>query len=165
MVCRHRADVVEFPDGTRVLASGWFERTPSDEKPDFGLYLDPMWTPTWPSEHLDWPDFGVPTQHVQADAAIERAWRKAQKGARVEVACIGGHGRSGTVLACMAVLAGIAPDEAVRWVRQAYCERAVQEPSQEYWMQRFAERQASPTPRATPGTPAARATQATKSAQ
>jgi len=67
----------------------------------------------------------------------------AQEGKRVEVACIGGHGRTGTVLACMAVLAGVPANEAVRWVRNQYCERAVQEPSQEYWMERFAERQAS----------------------
>jgi hypothetical protein len=30
--------------------------------------------------------------------------------------------------------------EAVRWVRETYCQRAVQEPSQQYWIERFAER-------------------------
>src|SRR6266540_1920322 len=105
MVCRHKADVVEFPDRTRVLASGWFER-------------------------------------AAADAQIISAWQQAQAGKRVEVACIGGHGRTGTVLACMAVLAGIPADEAVSWVRARYCVRAVQEPAQQYWMERFAERHA-----------------------
>ena len=131
-----------------MLASGWFERSPDEAPPDFGLYLDPMWTPTWPSEHLDWPDFGVPREHAAADEQILNAWQHAQSGRKVEVACIGGHGRTGTVLECMAVLAGIAPDAAVQWVRDEYCERAVQEPAQEYWMLRFAERQASQTTRA-----------------
>ena len=140
MVCRHRADPVQFPDGTRVLASGWFERAPDDAVPDFGLYLDPMWTPAWPAEHLDWPDFGVPNDLAAADAHIIDAWQRARNGEAVEVACIGGHGRTGTVLACMAVLAGIAPPDAVSWVRDNYCQRAVQEPSQAYWMARFAER-------------------------
>jgi hypothetical protein len=146
MVCRHRADVVRFPDGTRVLASGWFERAAGDRTPDFGLYLDPMWTPTWPAEHLDWPDFGVPKDLTSADEQILEAYRRARDGHAVEVACIGGHGRTGTVLACMAVLAGVAPPDAVSWVRQHYCERAVQEPSQAYWMERFAERQQNAVP-------------------
>jgi len=140
VVCKHRADLVEFPDGTRVLASGWFERAPDAGVPDFGLYLDPMWTPTWPAHHLDWPDLGVPSDLAVADEQIMDAWRRARAGNMVEVACIGGHGRTGTVLACMAVLAGVAPTDAVPWVRNNYCQRAVQEPSQAYWMERFAER-------------------------
>jgi len=146
MVCRHRADVVEFPDGTQVLASGWFDRKQNEPEPDYGLYLDPMWTPEWPAEHLDWPDFGVPKQHALADASIHRAWDEARKGKNVEVACVGGHGRTGTVLACMAVLAGIRPEDAVTWVRERYCERAVQEPAQAYWVERFAERQVHQSP-------------------
>lgn len=140
MVCRHRADVVEFPDGTRVLASGWFERGADDPRPDFGVYADPIWQPAWPAAQMEWPDFGVPTDAEAADAVIEDAFARAQRGEAVEVACVGGHGRTGTLLACMAVLAGVRPDDAVSWVRQHYCERAVQEPSQAYWMERFAER-------------------------
>jgi hypothetical protein len=40
----------------------------------------------------------------------------------------------------MAILAGVPADEAVSWVRAAYCQRAVQEPSQQYWIDRFSER-------------------------
>ncbi len=142
MVCRHKADVLEFPDGTRILASGWFERAAHELPPHFGLYLDPMWQPTWPATHLPWPDFGVPSDLAEADAAIVDAFERARSGSDVEVACIGGHGRTGTVLACMAVLAGIPSEDAVSWVRKHYCPRAVQEPSQQYWMERFAERHA-----------------------
>jgi hypothetical protein len=140
MVCRHKGDVVEFSHSTRVLASGWFERSDGDAAPDFGLYLDPMWQPTWPAAHLDWPDFGVPRDTQLADALIEDVFARARRGERVEVGCIGGHGRTGTVLACMAVLAGLPASEAVAWVRANYCQRAVQEPSQAYWVERFAHR-------------------------
>jgi hypothetical protein len=43
----------------------------------------------------------------------------------------------------MAILAGVKPDDAVEWVRSTYCRRAVQEPSQQYWVDRFAERVAA----------------------
>ena len=49
---------------------------------------------------------------------------------RVEVACGGGTGRTGTALACLAVLAGTPPDEAVAFVRAGYRSRAVETPAQ-----------------------------------
>ncbi len=140
VVCQHTEDPVTFPDGTRVLASGWLQRSASAPAPDFGVYLDPSWQPTWPAVMLEWPDFGVPSDPVAADREIREAFSRAQRGERVEVACIGGHGRTGTVLACMAVLAGVRGEEAVEWVRANYCRRAVQEPAQQYWVERWAER-------------------------
>lgn len=140
VVCSHTEDQVVFPDGTRVLASGWLQRGPDEAAPDFGLYCDPQWHQTGPAVLLDWPDFGVPADRDVADREIRAAFALARAGRRVEVACIGGHGRTGTVLACMAILAGVAPSDAVSWVRAAYCSRAVQEPSQQYWIDRFAER-------------------------
>jgi protein-tyrosine phosphatase len=86
---------------------------------------------------LDWPDFGVPNDVEAATKEIGAAFDRARRGQAVEVACVGGHGRTGTVLACMAILAGVPADEAVAWVRAAYCERAVQEPRQQYWVERW----------------------------
>jgi hypothetical protein len=143
VVCQHTEDAVIFPDGTRVLASGWLQRKIGEPAPDFGLYLDPQWAPSWPAVMLDWPDFGVPRDPDTADAQIRAAFERARAGQKVEVACIGGHGRTGTVLACMAILAGVPADAAVEWVRSTYCRRAVQEPSQQYWIERYSERLAS----------------------
>src|SRR5579859_4106010 len=89
VVCSHTEDTVTFPDGTRVLASGWLQRTSGQSTPDFGLYLDPQWTPTWPNVMLDWPDFGVPQDQATADEQIRAAFERARAGQRVEVACIG----------------------------------------------------------------------------
>jgi protein-tyrosine phosphatase len=136
VVCQHTEDVVSFPDGTRVLASGWLARGADAWRPSFGLYLDPSWTPVdWPHVMLDWPDFGVPAFTDEAVREIRAAYERARQGETVEVACVGGHGRTGTVLACMAVLAGVPVSEAVAWVRAAYCPRAVQEPAQQYWVE------------------------------
>jgi protein-tyrosine phosphatase len=77
----------------------------------------------------------VPTATDVAVAEIRSAFERARRGETIEVACIGGHGRTGTVLACMAVIAGVPVEQAVSWVRSVYCVRAVQEPSQQYWVE------------------------------
>ena len=84
--------------------------------PDFGLYLDERWQPPWPHEHLDWPDFSVPGDPAPVVAALESLLHRARAGQHVEIGCYGGHGRTGTALACLAILCGQAPDEAVGWV-------------------------------------------------
>jgi protein-tyrosine phosphatase len=56
---------------------------------------------------------------------------RARSRQRVEVGCLGGHGRTGTALACLAVLSGHSPGDAVNWVRANYCSDAVETPEQE----------------------------------
>jgi protein-tyrosine phosphatase len=139
VVCQHTEQPVTFPDGTVVLASGWLSRAAGQWRPSYGLYLDPSWAPVdWPHVMLDWPDFGVPTSTDAAVDEIRGAFSRARQGEAVEVACVGGHGRTGTVLACMAILAGVPVDQAVAWVRKVYCARAVQEPAQQYWIEQRA---------------------------
>ncbi len=62
---------------------------------------------------------------------------RARAGQRVEIGCYGGHGRTGTALACLAILCGQAPGEAVGWVRAGYCERAVETDEQEAFVRNF----------------------------
>ena len=61
------------------------------------------------------------------------------EGERVEVGGIGGLGRTGIVLACMAILAGVAPGQVVEWVPDHYDPPAVETPEQEDWVLWFAE--------------------------
>jgi protein-tyrosine phosphatase len=56
---------------------------------------------------------------------------------RVEVACGGGVGRTGTALACLAVLDGVPAERAVAWVREHYHRRAVETPWQRRFVARF----------------------------
>ena len=66
------------------------------------------------------------------------AFARARAGQTVEIGCVGGLGRTGTVLACMAVLAGVEPSKAVTWVRRNYRPEAVETSSQERWVAWFA---------------------------
>ena len=57
---------------------------------------------------------------------------------RVELGCLGGHGRTGTALACLAVLSGVPAPDATAWVRSAYCNEAVETPEQEAFVRAVA---------------------------
>ena len=130
---------VTFPDGTLVRASSLFDRSEHSSGRAFGLYLDPSWSPTWPSDVIDWPDFGLPADRARAAAQIEDAFARAKAGQGVEIGCVGGLGRTGTVLACMAVLSGVESGDAVAWVRDNYRSGAVETADQERWVEWFAE--------------------------
>ncbi len=135
---------VQFPDGTTVRAVGIHERDPENPDRDYGLYLDPLWGPSWSADVVEWEDFGLPEHPVDAADKICAAFARARQGQRIEIGCIGGLGRTGTVLACMAVLAGVPPDQAVAWVRRHYDREAVETSEQEHWVQWFAEHTGRP---------------------
>jgi|ThiBio_1000_plan_1041568.scaffolds.fasta_scaffold18658_1 hypothetical protein len=129
---------VAFPDGTVVRACGLARRDENRIWRTFGLYLDNRWRPDWPAEMIDWEDFGLPRIPHKAARSIRAAFERARNGERVEVGCYGGLGRTGTVLACMATLAGVPAGDAVAWVRAHYHERAVETAEQEAWVCWFA---------------------------
>jgi len=131
-VHRHRS-VVVLPDGTEVTAVSFDAPDPyhREQPPDYGLYLDHKWRPPWAYDHLDWPDFGVPRDEADVIASLRSLLERARTGERVEVGCVGGHGRTGTALACLAILAGHPQVEAVAWVRANYCADAVETAEQE----------------------------------
>jgi hypothetical protein len=137
-VHRHRS-VVALPDGTEVTAVSFDATDPyaRDQPPDYGLYLDHRWQPPWPHDHLDWPDFGVPDGTAKVLAALTILGGRARAGERVEVGCLGGHGRTGTALACLAILSGHPAGEAVAWVRANYCTDAVETSQQEVFVVGF----------------------------
>jgi hypothetical protein len=135
---RHR-DVIVLADGTSVTAVSYLGGDPyeRDVPPDFGLYLDARWAPAWPHEHTPWPDFGVPDDAGALRTALARVLDRARAGEAVELGCVGGHGRTGTALACLAVLTGTPPGEAVDWVRAVYCPAAVETDEQRAFVGSF----------------------------
>lgn len=126
-VHRHRTTVA-LPDGTEVVAVSFDDTDPysRDLTPDFGVYFDSRWAPPWDHAHVDWPDFGVPADPGDLAAVLRGLLERARGGERVEVGCVGGHGRTGTALAYLAVLAGHPAADAVEWVRATYCAHAVE---------------------------------------
>ncbi len=86
---------------------------------------------------MAWPDFGTPDDAKRLEAALTSLLDRAHAGQRVELGCLGGHGRTGTALACLAVMTGSPRDEAVAWVRATYCDRAIESVSQETFIANF----------------------------
>jgi hypothetical protein len=138
------AGVLMLPSGRLVRGRGlrrpWPVGAPASEGrlPEFALYLlgsDPPEVP-WESCWLRWPDFGLPADREQAARALAEAWRRSE-GERVEIACAGGRGRTGTALACLAILDGVPPAEAVAFVRANYDPGAVETPWQRRFVARF----------------------------
>ena len=137
MTCPHRATPHQLPDGTRIVASGCFDRTTDDEVPDYGLYAYECWRPTWPAAFIDWVDFGLPVDTPLASGLIVEAFDRVRSGQMMEVGCAAGNGRTGCIIACMAILAGTAPNDAVEWTRSHYCLHAIDTSEQERWVEAF----------------------------
>jgi protein-tyrosine phosphatase len=123
--------VVTLPRGAQVRGRRLADALASV---DFALVLGRGPAPSWPYRRISWPDFWVPTDRADAVAAMAEAHRRAYAGERVEVACRGGVGRTGTALAALAVLDGLDPAEAVALVRASYHRRAVETRWQRRWL-------------------------------
>jgi len=102
------ADVLRLPSGRLVRGRGLRRPVPAGPVPAFALYLLGHRPPlvAWESRWLHWPDFWLPSDRAATAAALAEAWTRAEV-ERVEVACPSGCGRTGTALACLAVLDGI----------------------------------------------------------
>lgn len=125
---------MSLPSGRLVRGRGLREPMPSGHPPTFGVYLlgdEPPEFP-WQWRWLRWPDFRLPADPAAAREVLGEAWRRAAT-ERVEIACGGGRGRTGTALACLAVLDGVPARDAVGYVREHYHPRAVETP----WQRRF----------------------------
>ncbi|MFE9681578.1 protein-tyrosine phosphatase family protein [Streptomyces sp. NPDC006285] len=133
--------VLRLPSGRLVRGRGLRrELDPRSLPPTYGVYLlgkEPPEVP-WESRWLRWPDFRLPRDRAEARKVLTQTWERAADPAeRVEIACGGGRGRTGTALACLAVLDGVPPEEAVRFVRRDYDRHAVETPWQRTYVRRF----------------------------
>ncbi|MBQ0927623.1 protein-tyrosine phosphatase family protein [Saccharopolyspora endophytica] len=130
--------VLALPSGRLVRGRGLRRPLPDGPRPEFALHLLGR-RPTsveWDSRWVRWPDFRLPTDRADAADALREAWGRAP-GERVELACGGGRGRTGTALACLAILDGVPPGEAVAFVRAHYHPRAVETPWQRRYVRGF----------------------------
>jgi protein-tyrosine phosphatase len=127
-----------LPSGRRVRGRA-VRDLPPGPRPDLGVYLLPR-PPRdvgWDSRWVRWRDFSLPADPAQLRNVLTETWERSAD-QRVEVACSGGTGRTGTALACLAVLDGVPPDEAVTFVRAGYRPQAVETRAQAAFVLRFA---------------------------
>lgn len=130
--------VLRLPSGRLVRGRGLRHPLPDGPLPAYGVYLlgkPPPQVP-WEARWLRWPDFRLPSSRADARAALAEAWERSAD-ERVEIACGGGRGRTGTALACIAVLDGVPAEAAVDFVRRNYDPRAVETPWQHRYVRRF----------------------------
>jgi hypothetical protein len=83
---------------------------------------------------LAWPDMTAPT-HVGL-----KFWTRlhGMLPQHTAVACVGGHGRTGTALACLLVADGMTADDAIKTVRAKHCTKAIETVTQEQYIKRLA---------------------------
>lgn len=145
------AGVLELPSGRRVRGRGLRHPLPAGPAPVLGVYLlgRPPPALAWESRWVRWPDFRLPADPAALRAALAEALERSAS-ERVEVACGGGTGRTGTALACLAVLDGVPPGEAVVLVRRAYRRRAVETRRQARFVAAFGDGDATGRPGAVP---------------
>jgi hypothetical protein len=83
---------------------------------------------------LDWPDMTAPV-HVPISFWL-RLWAMLPE--HTVVACMGGHGRTGTALAALLVADGREGQEAIDMVRTKHCPRAIETARQEAYIKQLA---------------------------
>jgi Protein-tyrosine phosphatase len=129
--------ILRLPSGRLVRGRGLARPLPAGPSPTFAVYLlgRPPPAVPWESRWLQWPDFRLPADRAEVLPVLTEAWQRAA-GERVEIACTGGHGRTGTALACLAILDGVPRGSAVAFVRAHYDKHAVET----FWQRRYVAR-------------------------
>lgn len=147
--CDHWREPIQIGDKV-VVAS---EYTPGADVltspvPDLGIYLTKAWEEffkppkffgfipkkpyvlPYPAVVLDWSDHDMLPMH-ELRWIIEVIREAMAEDKLVEIACFGGHGRTGTLLACLVgEIENLTARQAILAIRSRYCEKAVESTSQ-----------------------------------
>ncbi|MCA3336900.1 MAG: hypothetical protein INF90_00100 [Roseomonas sp.] len=130
---------LELPlGGQRISISGGpFDAMPAGAR---GLCLEARAARIGEAEwQLDVPDFGLPDEAgLRAVLADMLAAMRAAPDGAYHIGCKAGIGRTGTVMACLAIMAGAVEGDPVAWLRAAYNAAAIETPAQEDFVRRFA---------------------------
>jgi protein-tyrosine phosphatase len=120
-----------LPSGRLIRGRGLLIDNPYQPDPEFAVYVvgSDLHGVTWEYRWVNWPDFGLPVNPAELRERLAEALTRSAA-ERVEVGCMGGRGRTGTALACLAVLDGAPAADAVAYVRQHYSPHAVETPEQ-----------------------------------
>ena len=94
---------------------------------------------------LDVPDYGVPDEAgLRAVLAQMLEAMRATPKDTYHIGCKAGIGRTGTVMACLAIMAGAVEGDPVAWLRAAYLQGAIETPGQEAFVRGFARERLAP---------------------
>lgn len=145
-LCRHRGRELVLPNGNVIYGSSESATDNPEFKADFGVYLDKSWTPVTLALYIPWADMGLPgLKYDYMDQAVDLIIRMSSKGQNVEIGCIGGHGRTGTLMALVVMRSGLdlegssseVAKRAIDYVRENYCSHAIESLTQEWYIEAF----------------------------
>ena len=129
---------LELPlDGKLISISGGpFDAMPEGAR---GLCLEAGAARAAEAEwQLDVPDYGVPDEAgLRAVIAQMLEAMRAAPNDAYHIGCKAGIGRTGTVMACLAIMAGAVEGDPVAWLRTAYFQGAIETPGQEAFVRSF----------------------------
>lgn len=146
-VCSHHLQPLEIASGRKIYlsASRDIKKLAKGPTPDAGVYLAQGWindriltnddtdlrtAGAMRIMYLEWMDYGG-VDMMRFAQALKWARERLFAGEVLEVGCMGGHGRTGTFAAAMAVVLGKGGQEAIDFVRKEYCDRAIESDAQE----------------------------------
>ena len=154
-ICRHNQDVVQM--GKYKV---WLSEVPGKkwkwEKPDLGVYMAVPWLSfagnvltngiplttmtSYDIIFISWPDRGI-IDKQQLVPVVNKILDYLEEGRQVEIGCFGGHGRTGTVAACVLGIAEhLDGDMAIDEIRKRYCTYAIEGILQEQLVRDFLRR-------------------------
>ncbi|MDV6275455.1 protein phosphatase [Rhodococcus erythropolis] len=130
--------ILDLPSGRSIRGRGLRNPLPSGPLPTFGVYMTGKEPPAteWDSVWVRWRDFWLPSDPAALRSALHEVWVRSET-ERVEIACGGGYGRTGTALAALAIVDGVPSQDATAYVRAHYSPRAVEMPWQRRFVTRF----------------------------
>lgn len=133
--CYHTHPALALPGTTHVVYGGsCFDPVVKDADVyvglDGGMKTTRKAWPWTPGHEVLFPipDMGVPADAAAFKSLISWLSMELNSGHKVHVGCIGGHGRTGMVLAALVSLRG--EKDAITYVRKNYCPKAVESKAQ-----------------------------------
>lgn len=153
--CKHsREKHFELEGGLHIFGSAYRDvKFITDAEVDVGVYMTDSWglfplvSPglkiPWATKYitkqvvLEWPDFGLPDDDMPMVAIIQWMLAEMTAGKKFETGCLGGHGRTGTMLALLLVAQGLTPGKAIQRVRKDHCSKGVENKKQAEYVAEF----------------------------
>jgi len=160
--CHHWRDTIQVGQYTVTVSASsdgvWGRAHKADAlEPDYGLYLANTWagkvvvTPDFPRASnliplnhsypkiiFDWVDYSTP-RPTDLLAVFEWVKEQIRDGARIDLGCFGGHGRTGTFLALLIMeFEGLSPADATQAVWDRHCKEAIETVGQENFIYTWA---------------------------
>lgn len=144
--CRHWRQKVAVGQYS-VTASSYLSGNGLDPIPQFGVYLSSLWQSklgkvwanygrirghvAYPAIIVDWKDMDTIDMKT-LKWIMQICMGKMIAGKVIDIGCQGGHGRTGTLIACLiGKVEGISAEKAIEEVRSRYCKSAIETKSQE----------------------------------